>query len=242
MTMSRARKRQTYFHLHWKKLLHFLFFIIFLTTLLLILNSFKNPSYFPIKNVKVFGIAHLDSDSVQHFLQPYVKKGFFGVEVDAIKDRLLQDPWVSDVNVRRIWPDQIEIHLLEKSPAAFWNETALVSSKGELFVPETNIASLDLPHLVGPEGKYILVMDYYDKINSIVSPLHFKVIRLELTEGELWNVTLDNNLKITGSSKDILTRLTHFVKVYPKIVGNRFDEVDYIDLRYSNGLVVKWKT
>lgn len=240
--MSRARKQQTYFHLHWKKLLHFLFFIVFLILCLLLLNDVKSPGYFPIKDVKVFGIEHLDPETVQHFLEPYVKKGFFSVEVDAIKERLLQDPWVSDVNVRRIWPDQIEIHLLEKAPVAFWNDTSMLSSKGELFVPESDTTSLALPHLVGPDGEYLLVMDYYSKINSILSPLHFKVIRLELTEGELWNVTLDNNLKITGGSKDILTRLSHFVKVYSKIVGNRYDEVDYVDLRYSNGLAVKWKT
>jgi cell division septal protein FtsQ len=31
------------------------------------------------------------------------------------------------------------------------------------------------------------------------------------------------------------------VKVYPKIVGMHESDVEYIDLRYSNGIAVKWK-
>jgi cell division septal protein FtsQ len=39
-----------------------------------------------------------------------------------------------------------------------------------------------------------------------------------------------------------LTRLSHFVKVYPKIIGERAAQVEYIDLRYQDGLAIRWKT
>jgi len=38
-----------------------------------------------------------------------------------------------------------------------------------------------------------------------------------------------------------LTHISHFVKVYPKIIGERANQVDYVDLRYSNGLAIHWK-
>ena len=40
--------------------------------------------------------------------------------------------------------------------------------------------------------------------------------------------------------KDCLTRLTHFVKVFPKIMGDRVGDVDSVDLRYANGMAVRF--
>lgn len=243
MTMSRARKQHHgFFHFSWKKRIHFLLFLSLVSACVLFLNQFKNPTYFPIKNVKVYGGAHLNHEAMQHFLKPYVDRGFFNVNVEAIKDRLMQVAWVSDVSVQRVWPDQVNITVLEKNPIARWNHMSLLSEQGELFIPEEGIASLNLPDLIGPEGEQITVMNDYNQMNSLLKPLHFTITRLELTDDQTWNVTLSNGIKLTMGSKDILTHLTHFVKVYPKIIGSRADDVDYIDLRYSNGLAVKWKT
>jgi cell division protein FtsQ len=83
---------------------------------------------------------------------------------------------------------------------------------------------------------------YYAKMASVLAPLHFRITRLELTPTMTWSITLDNGMKLNVGHKDILTRLDHFVKVYSKIVGDRVAEVDYIDLRYPNGMAVRWKT
>jgi cell division protein FtsQ len=57
-----------------------------------------------------------------------------------------------------------------------------------------------------------------------------------------WDIELTNGMKMRLGYKDVLTRVSHFVKVYPKIVGERVSDVDYVDLRYPNGLAVRWKT
>ena len=86
------------------------------------------------------------------------------------------------------------------------------------------------------------MMEYYAKIASILSPLHFKIARLEETPYQSWSMTTDSGVKVNIGHKDILTRIDHFVKVYSKIVGTRTADVSYIDLRYPNGLAVKWKS
>lgn len=65
---------------------------------------------------------------------------------------------------------------------------------------------------------------------------------LELTPGQTWRLTLDNGIKLRVGHKDVLTRLADFVKVYTKIIRDREHDVDYVDLRYGNGLAVRWKT
>ena len=100
----------------------------------------------------------------------------------------------------------------------------------------------DLPKFIGPEGSQLEMLDYYEKINHILSLLHFKIAQMELTAFNAWTITLDNGMKMNMGHKDLLTRIDHFVKVYPKIVGTRTSEVEYIDLRYSNGFAVRWKS
>ncbi len=243
MTITRVRKRQpSFFHPSWKKISHFAFFIIFVILGTLTVNHFKASPHFPIKVVNVVGARHVDHQALQNSLYPFVTHGFFGVEVEAIKDKLMQVSWVADVNVRRVWPDQVLVTITEKNPVAHWNSASLLSSNGEIFIPVEASVIEELPHFYGPEGKQIFMMEYYKKINSALMPLHIKIARLELTPTHLWNITLNNGIKLTVTHKDFLTRFSHFVKVYPKVVGDRVSDIDYVDLRYPNGLAIRWKS
>ena len=56
-------------------------------------------------------------------------------------------------------------------------------------------------------------------MNRLLTPLHAKISYLELTPYLTWKLTLDNGITLQIGHKDILTRLNHFVKVYPKIMG-----------------------
>lgn len=206
------------------------------------LNQFQLSDYFPIKNVRVYGVNRVDQQEVQNLLLPLVNHGFFTINVEYIRDRLLQMPWVSDIFVRRTWPDQVEITVVEKNALARWNEASLLSESGELFSPHQNTYPANLPQFVGPSGQQVLMRDYFNQINRLLTPLRAKIAYLELTPYFTWKLTLDNGITLQIGHKDILTRLSHFVKVYPKIVGKRGTDVEYVDLRYPNGMAVRWKT
>jgi cell division protein FtsQ len=216
-------------------------FGIFLSTLFLI-NYLKHSIYFPIKEVKIVGAQHSDHYTIQHLIQPLVKRGFFGVDVGEIKERISQAPWVSHLMVRRIWPNQVLIQITEKIPVAKWNDHTLISSKGELFHPAETSFPTNLPNFIGQEGDHVRMLSYYQKINNLLYPLHFKILSLEFTPYSVWRITFDNGIKLTTGHKSVLASLDRFVKLYPKVVGDRVDKVEYIDLRYSNGIAVKWKT
>ncbi len=217
-------------------------FIIVLILLFLSINTLRQDEFFPIRSVKVFGISHVDHQEIQDKVAPFVSHGFFAVDIESIKDSILQIPWVSEVMVRRIWPDRVIVTVNEKNPVALWNDSGLLSSAGEVFNPATQTYPANLPHFLGPLGEQILMTNYYEKINNILNPLRSKIIRLELSPALVWTITLDNGIKLNIEHKEILTRLDQFVKVYPKIVGDRVSNVDYIDLRYPNGMAVRWKS
>lgn len=206
------------------------------------LSHIRLSSYFPIKTVRVYGVNHVNHNDVQQILTPLVNRSFFTVNVDYIRDRLLQMPWVGDIFVRRHWPDQVEVTIVEKNAVGRWNNESLLSEAGEVFSPVQSSYPAGLPKLVGPTGKHTIVLDYYKQLNRLLEPLHARISYLELTPYLTWKMMLSNGIMLQMGHKDILTRLSHFVKVYPKIVGDRTADVDYVDLRYPNGMAVRWRS
>lgn len=208
----------------------------------ILLNQIHFTRSFPIQTVRVFGIDHLNQSDIQDRVLPLVSHGFFSTSVEGIRDRLLQMPWVSDITVRRHWPDEVEITVVEKNAIARWNAASLLSAGGELFNPPADSYPLKLAQFTGPDGQQIVMLGYFNEMNRILLPLHARISSLALTPYFTWKLTLDNGIALQIGHKDILTRLTHFVKVYPKIIGKRVTDVEYVDLRYPNGMAVRWKT
>lgn len=241
MSISRVRKRQGDLKFPRKWIIHIFFMLLVIIFTVFYVNKLKQAQYFPIKSVKIFGVRHVDHQQVQNLVTPFISQGFFAVDVDAIKQKLRQMPWVAETGVRRVWPDKVLITVMEKNPIARWNETTLLSSTGELFSPEQPNLT-ELPEFSGPDGQQVVMAKYYEQINNLLIPLHFKISRLELTPSLSWKMILNNGIKLNIGHKDILTRIDHFVKVYPKIVGKRAADVEYVDLRYSNGMAVQWKS
>ncbi|OAI49346.1 hypothetical protein AYO45_02840 [Gammaproteobacteria bacterium SCGC AG-212-F23] len=241
MITRRQKNSHNFFSFSFKKICKWGGFIFLLIALLMMMSKLKDVRYFPIKNVKVYGIQHVNRDTVQQIVTPLIHQGFFSVDVNLIKEKLLELPWIANIAVTREWPDRIAITLFEKTPVAQWNEKSLLSNNGELFTPEDNADFKGLPQFIGPPRQQVRMLEFYNQLNTLLQPLHTKISRLELNYSDNWLLTLDNGIKLAVGEKDILTRVDHFVKVYPKIVGDKANQVDSIDLRYTNGLAVKWK-
>jgi cell division protein FtsQ len=75
------------------------------------------------------------------------------VEAGAIRQRLLQFGWIKDARILRRLPDTLVIDIVERKPAALWQnqgQLALIDSEGVVLdrVPITRMP--DLPLLIGP--------------------------------------------------------------------------------------------
>ena len=58
---------------------------------------------------------------------------FFAADLAAVRARLEQVAWVRRVDVRRVWPDRIEVRLEEHVAFARWGDSGLVNTFGEPF-------------------------------------------------------------------------------------------------------------
>jgi cell division protein FtsQ len=77
------------------------------------------------------------------------------VDLDLIRDQLLQFGWVKDARVSRRLPDTLVIDLVERSPAAVWQHQgrlSLIDGEGVVLDAVAVDRMPDLPLLIGPQA------------------------------------------------------------------------------------------
>lgn len=75
------------------------------------------------------------------------------VDVDAIREALLGYGWVKDARVSRRLPDQLVVDIVERKPAALWQnrqQLSLIDAEGVVLAPVPVDRMPDLPLLIGP--------------------------------------------------------------------------------------------
>src|SRR5210317_1705296 len=80
--------------------------------LAMLLEWMNNPREWPVKSVHIEGgFRHLQRADIQNEVAPLASDGFFAMNVAMIQQRIQQLPWVEQVSVRRVWPDQLTIQV-----------------------------------------------------------------------------------------------------------------------------------
>ena len=107
---------------------------------------------FRVKSVDVQGLKQMDPRPVYDIALDQRTTAMPLVDVSGIRDRLLQFGWVKDARVSRRFPDTLVIDIVERTPAALWQNDeglSLIDAEGVVLdrVPVSRMP--DLPLLVG---------------------------------------------------------------------------------------------
>ena len=107
---------------------------------------------FRVKSVDIQGLKQMDPRPVYDIALDQRTTAMPLVDVSGIRDRLLQFGWVKDARVSRRFPDTLVIDIVERTPAALWQNDeglSLIDAEGVVLdrVPVSRMP--DLPLLVG---------------------------------------------------------------------------------------------
>ena len=108
---------------------------------------------FTVKRIDVVGLRNMDSAPVYEIALEQRSMAMPLVDAGAIRRELLRYGWVKDARVSRRLPDTLVIDIVERKPAALWQDRerlALIDAEGVVIdrVPVTKMP--DLPLLIGP--------------------------------------------------------------------------------------------
>lgn len=206
------------------------------------IEALHSAQHWPIRYVHVVGEReHLARTDIRQALAPLVKHGFFAADLGAVESALEALPWTADASVRRVWPDTLKVRVSEQTAAARWGNSGVLNAQGELFRPREDEIPRDLPVLYGPKDRKQVLISRYLRMSGRLQAIGLSLRALVQDERRAWHLLLEGGVPVELGRGEPRSRLARFIRAWPTVLAGRAEQIESIDLRYTNGFAVAWE-
>ena len=197
--------------------------------------------WLPIDSIRLVGrFEHVDQEKLQRLLEPYLGQGFFTVDIKGLRQKTESMPWVRESRVRRIWPNRLQLQVVERVAVARFDDRRLIDRNGELFSADAREFG-DLPLIRGYAKQTRQLLEKYADLKPRFERAGLNIAEwLEDDKGSL-RLRFDNGMELRIGSRGREQKIDQFLAVYPQYIAPQQDRIAIIDFRYSNGFAVAWK-
>lgn len=202
----------------------------------------------PIARADISGkFAQVSRVQIEQALEPFARAGFVSINLSAVKSALESIHWIDHARVEREWPDGLRVVVSEQVAVARWSDlgsdtVGLLNTRGELFLPDARDVPADLPQLSGPHDTEGEVARLYLETFPRLLTVGLRLDRVTLDERGAWALLLSNGVEVRLGHQDVEARLERFISAASPVIATRSGEVAYVDMRYSNGFALGWKS
>lgn len=206
---------------------------------------FLSRPLFPLREVVVVTPpGQVTGAQIEYAARSAIEGNFFSVRLDEARAAFEALPWVRRAEVRRRWPDALELRIEEHRPVAYWRsndgaEALMVNRQGEVFEAES---AARLPLFVGPPGSAAYLLARHDEFDTMLEPLGRDLVRVDLSAREAWELELDSGMMILlgreRSRVPVSERLARFVRAWPDAQRQIGVHVAVADVRYQRGFAL----
>lgn len=209
------------------------------------LLAFQRLPLFPLRQVVVLGeLKQVTRLQLEYAARGAVTGNFFTVNLEGVQGAFEKLPWVRRTEVRRVWPDALELTIEEQVAAARWRqndgEYRLVNQQGEIF---TAAVDQDLPDFAGPEGSAPQILARYREFAVALQTIGRQPRTLRLSPRQAWQLRLDDGLVLELGREEpkhpVAERLDRFVANYRETLRLTGNHAGMIDMRYPNGFALR---
>ncbi|MDC0198425.1 FtsQ-type POTRA domain-containing protein [Candidatus Thioglobus sp.] len=175
------------------------------------------------------------SNRYESLTNPLIKNKYL-VNLNHIKEKVKESPWVSNAEVQRIFWNQIKVSIQEHDIAMRWGLAGYISSKGVLFKPNLTISS-DAP--IGLFSESNVLDSYFDfrQYQAILDPVKISIFKRTSID----ELTLENNIKIILGHQKQNERLKIFIRSFEQL--KKYEKIrtrGIFDMRYPNGFALSY--
>ena len=173
---------------------------------------------------------------------PEIGRGFLSVDLRDLRERLEAIDWVDSATVWRRFPGTLSVRISEHTAAARWGRHGLLNVEGKLFTEDSRHSYPELPRLDGPPGTERRVAELYLAIRGRLADAQLQLTALRMDERGSLMFELAGGQQVRIGREAISSRLERFFGVAMRTLAGELDEIEFIDLRYSNGFSVGRRT
>lgn len=199
------------------------------------------PDSFPVRSMRFEGeFRRVSEQELATAVVDVVRGNFFLLDLDRVRARIEDVPWVHRASVRREWPDGVHIRFTEQELVARWGKGGWVNADGEHVDLRGRDGPVGLPKLAGPDGMQARLLEHYQRLDGILLGAGRRIGSLTLTARHSWSIVLDNGLVLTLGREAPEPKVTRFARVYAQALAAQATRMRRVDLRYTNGFSVEW--
>lgn len=247
--MTALKAQQDNENIHWSFWLGVVFFVVVIISMFagswFITEKMIAEEGAPVTSLVITGeMPYTIRQDILSAVETIDLGNFFQVNVNEVQHQVSQLPWVYSVSVRKHWPNELKIYVVDQLPVAQWNGDFLINNNGKTFQADISRLKGSLPQFFGPEGTELIALENFNNFNRLLDYSDLGIDELVLSERFSWQLTLNDGVMLNLGREDRIERIQRFMDIYPILKEKKEDnqQVNYIDLRYDTGVAVGWKT
>ena len=196
----------------------------------------------PITDINIEGdLKRVSKKGLESVVSDLKDQGFLIVNQSKYKDKLEAIDWVKSVKINKEWPNTINLIVVEDDVIGLWNQRLLLNSSGELYALDQRVVPDELIQFFGPEDRENEVYNRYKLYNDELATRGILIEEIELDLRGSWVITIRPSIKIKLGEDNVEERFERFLTIWDQSLLENFELISYIDLRYSEGFVIKRK-
>ncbi|MEW5806437.1 MAG: FtsQ-type POTRA domain-containing protein [Acidobacteriota bacterium] len=210
----------------------------------------SSPEY-DVMNIKIMGCNYSSCDELKSSIASILRTNIFTIDLEQLKKRLKENPWVEDAAIKKNLPSKIEIEIKEREPVALllWKEEIYLIDRNAVPIDflKPEYSKFDFPILIGAETDNLEEsvlrikrgIAMLETIRDARPSMMDMVSEINVCKGHYFQVRFTDGSPILYLDEETFDEnIDHYLSIKDDI-ARQFDNVEYIDLRWKNRVVVK---
>jgi cell division protein FtsQ len=202
-------------------------------------DALANSLGFDIAAISLTGVEEVSRDEVLSVVGVTGHASLLFLDADAARARLLANPWIADAAVLKLYPNRLQITIVERHPFALWQKDgrlSVIAADGTVLEPMVEQRYLSLPLVVG-EGAdrqardFLAIVDRYPALKTAIQASI-------LVAQRRWNLRLNNGIDVRLPETNVAAALDRLVTLdRDKKLLSR--DITVVDLRLPDRVTVR---
>lgn len=206
--------------------------IIFLLSLLLVISDWF---VYPIDEVEITSTSsYYNNKKIDDIVASIQGQDLLSLDLSDIKRNIRSDDWIKDVEIKKSFPDKLEIIIIPQRPYAVYNSKIMMMD-GTII--RASSLQLDLPIITDHTNDSLSSMSTLILTSEFLEKIDLDIKKIEIHDS-LIKVFTSTTILIsdTDNYEKNLNRLVLIFEDLQKLFKR---DIKSIDMRYSNGFAIK---